>query len=257
MKTFSRRRRGLLALFVTALVMCALCPVTALAAGVRDMYRMYNPNSGEHFYTAQVEERNSLVMAGWKYEGVGWVAPEQSDTPVYRLYSGTDHHYTASMEERDNLVAAGWSYEGIGWYSGGSVPVYRQYNPNVVPTAPTNNSGSHNYTTSLAENDQLVSAGWYAEGIGWYAEGPGRAPTADEIASLPTPPAQPDPPVQQPSDPVTPVDPIPSVVYWTPGGSVYHTTPDCPSLKRSHTILSGSVEQAMAAGKGRVCKNCS
>ena len=134
------------------------------------MYRLYNPNSGEHFYTASAHERDSLRRAGWKYEGVGWTAPATSRTPVYRLYSGTDHHYTTSAAERDMLVRAGWRYEGVGWYSDDAkgTPLYRQFNPNVNPAAPRNNSGSHNYTTSRAEHDHLVSAGWRGEGIGWY-----------------------------------------------------------------------------------------
>ena len=45
-------------------------------------------------------------------------------------------------------------------------------------------------------------------------------------------------------------------VYWTPGGSKYHSTKDCVSLKRSKTINSGSVRQAKAAGKSSPCKNC-
>ena len=134
------------------------------------MHRLYNPNSGEHFYTASAHERDSLRRAGWKYEGVGWTAPASSRTPVHRLYSGTDHHYTTSAAERDMLVRAGWKYEGVGWYSDDAkgVPLYRQFNPNVNPGAPRNNSGSHNYTTSRAEHDHLVSVGWRGEGIGWY-----------------------------------------------------------------------------------------
>lgn len=134
------------------------------------MYRLYNPNSGEHFYTASVAERDSVRAAGWNYEGVGWTAPTKSNTPVYRLYSGTDHHYTTSAYERDSLIKAGWKYEGIGWYSDDAkgVPLYRQFNPNVNPNAPRNNSGSHNYTTSLAEHNHLISVGWRGENIGWY-----------------------------------------------------------------------------------------
>lgn len=107
--------------------------------------------------------------AGWNYEGIGWTAPADGNA-VYRLYSGTDHHYTMSEVERDHLISVGWSYEGIGWYSDAdeSVALYRQFNPNVQPSAPTNNSGSHNYTLSKVENDSLVSAGWNEEGIGWY-----------------------------------------------------------------------------------------
>jgi hypothetical protein len=134
------------------------------------MYRLYNPNSGEHFYTASASERDATAAAGWTYEGVGWYAPETSSQPVYRLYSGTDHHYTMSVAEKDMLVKAGWTYEGVAFYSDESegVALLRQYNPNVDPTAATGNSGSHNYTASPAENDWLVSLGWLAEGVGWY-----------------------------------------------------------------------------------------
>ncbi len=140
------------------------------------MYRLYNPNSGEHFYTASEFERDSVVASGWNDEGVGWIAPKASSKPVYRLYSGTDHHYTMSAFERDELVKAGWRIEGdnpegIAWYSDDAetVPLYRQFNPNVDPSAPTNNSGSHNYTTSLDEHNSLVSIGWRDENVGWYA----------------------------------------------------------------------------------------
>ena len=80
------------------------------------MHRLYNPNSGEHFYTAADNEKDFLVSAGWKYEGEGWKAPEQSDTPVYRLYNANagDHHYTLNATEKDFLVSVGWTYEGIG-----------------------------------------------------------------------------------------------------------------------------------------------
>ena len=129
------------------------------------MYRLYNPNSGEHFYTASSAERDHLKTVGWRYEGIGWWAPRRSNTPVYRLYNPNagDHHYTMSSYERDSLVKQGWRYEGIGWYSDDakSVPLYRQYNPNAK-------SGAHNYTTNKAENDMLARIGWKEEGIGWY-----------------------------------------------------------------------------------------
>ncbi|MDO4623473.1 MAG: hypothetical protein Q4B22_11020 [Eubacteriales bacterium] len=129
------------------------------------MYRMYNPNSGEHFYTANAAERNHLKAIGWKYEGVSWKAPVKSNTPVYRLYNPNsgDHHYTTNKGEKDMLVRAKWKYEGIGWYSDDNkgVPIYRQYNPNAKV-------GSHNFTSSKSENNYLVRVGWKAEGIAWY-----------------------------------------------------------------------------------------
>jgi len=130
------------------------------------MYRLYNPNSGEHFYTSNQGEKNHLVSVGWNYEGVGWDAP-LSGKPIYRLYNKNagDHHYTGSEEERDGLVAKGWKYEGIAWYTASSAtgkPQYRLYNPNCT------GAGAHHYTGSTKERDDLVVLGWKYEGIAWY-----------------------------------------------------------------------------------------
>lgn len=147
-----------------------LFPLTVRAADVT-MLRLYNPNSGEHFYTAYPAERDSLVKAGWRDEGTAWYAPEGSAFPVYRLYNPNagDHHYTMYYNEMKHLRSVGWNYEGVGWYSdpGKSVPVYRQYNPNA-------RCGSHNFTVNAAENAFLVTRGWKAEGISWYGVRPGR-----------------------------------------------------------------------------------
>ena len=138
------------------------------------MYRMYNPYSGEHLYTARGLEPGNLIMAGWQYEGVGWVAPGWSEKPVYRLYNPNeklgDHHYTTDDAEAEAMRNAGWEDEGIGWFSASDkgVPLYRQYNPNAYGMGMT---GAHNYTADIAENDNLVSIGWKAEGIAWYGVG--------------------------------------------------------------------------------------
>ena len=131
----------------------------------QDMFRLYNPNSGEHFYTSDYNERQTLIEAGWNYEGIGWNAPSASNTPVYRFYNPNagEHHYTTDSSEGDALIAAGWTYEGIGWYSDDAktVPLYRDYNPNQF-------SNNHNYTTDESEHNYLVSIGWNDEGYAWY-----------------------------------------------------------------------------------------
>lgn len=158
------------------------------------MNRLYNPNSGEHFYTSDSTEANALIGYGWKNEGIGWVAPSDQSIDasshaqtVYRLYNPNagDHHYTLDVKEKDSLVRMGWVDEGARWYSakaqsvwgnnesnqslsarssnaGYSIPIYRQYNPNAT------SSGSHNYTVDKVEDLTLISNGWKAEGIGWY-----------------------------------------------------------------------------------------
>lgn len=129
------------------------------------MYRLYNPNSGEHFYTEDPEERDSLYSLGWHTEGVGWIAPRHSNTPVYRLYNPNagDHFYTADLDEKNHLVHVGWRYEGIGWYSDDEQheTVWREYNPNAK-------AGSHNFTSDFDEHNMLIELGWHDEGIAWY-----------------------------------------------------------------------------------------
>ncbi len=70
---------------------------------------------------------------------------------------------------------------------------------------------------------------------------PAPEPTADPTTEL-----TPEPTVRE-------ADPQTETVYWVPKGKVWHTTPDCSTLSRSKTIMSGSIEES---GKPRVCKKC-
>ncbi|MBR4455127.1 MAG: Ig domain-containing protein [Solobacterium sp.] len=145
------------------------CTVVVRAETDKDhkyLFRMYNPNSGEHFYTSNEQEMSQLVTVGWKCEGYAFKAPVTSKTPMYRLYNPNagDHHYTKSQAEAKQLVAQGWRSEGIAFYAEDGkdgVPQYRLYNPNAT-------TGSHHYTYSAAERDSLVISGWKDEGIGFY-----------------------------------------------------------------------------------------
>lgn len=140
----------------------------ALASGTdaeaAQLYRAYNPNTGEHLYTANASEIPFVVKAGWRNEGYAWEAPSKG-APVYRMFNpnnGGDHHYTLNASERDHLKKVGWRYEGISWQSGGSTPVYRLYNPNAK-------SGTHHFTILASEKDSLVRAGWRYEGVAFYS----------------------------------------------------------------------------------------
>lgn len=170
--THWRVARALLAVFCAcaialAVTLAAQPAQQAYAANSQTMHRLYNPNSGEHFYTSSEVEKNDLVERGWQYENKGWTAPMQGEA-VYRLYNPNagEHHYTPDAGERDGLVAAGWNDEGIGWYSDPAinVPLWRLYNPNEY-------ANNHHYTTSEVERDHLLSVGWQVDGqdgIGWY-----------------------------------------------------------------------------------------
>ena len=138
----------------------------AASSTPKESYRLYNPLTGEHFFTTNKAEYDSLCAGGiWKAETSTWKTPEKSDFPIYRVCNPNtgDHHYTMDAHEKDVLVSLGWKDEGIGMYSADKdgEAVYRLYNPNAKV-------GSHHYTNSAAERDSLTALGWKDEGIGFY-----------------------------------------------------------------------------------------
>ena len=145
-------------------------PVKAVTANFNGpVYRLYNPNSGEHVYTMGLTEKNNLVHLGWGYEGVlgtsYYTMPGQTygKVPVYRLYSKNsgEHLYTINTNEVNQLKNYGWVNEGIVFYDATILPwnqettVERLYNPN---------SGQHFYTANWDERDYLKKIGWKDEG---------------------------------------------------------------------------------------------
>lgn len=127
-------------------------------------FRLYNRNSGEHFFTTNATEYQALVNLGWRAEGVAWFATATGDE-VYRLYNPNSgkHFYTKSVTEKQYLVRLGWHDEGVAYHVvANGIPVYRLYNKN---------DGRHFYTSSLYERNSLVQLGWRAEGVAWYGLG--------------------------------------------------------------------------------------
>ncbi|MEI3623823.1 family 25 glycosyl hydrolase [Lactococcus lactis subsp. lactis] len=134
--------------------------------GLQDVYRLYNANTGEHFYTLNFAEKTNLQNVGWRYEGIGWLS-SSTGSPVYRVYNpnakGGDHYYTMSKYEAQQLVSKGWRWDnngGAAFYSNGSKNLYVAYNPNA-------SSGSHNYTTNSYEQDNLLKLGWKYGAVAW------------------------------------------------------------------------------------------
>lgn len=139
---------------------------SAFNLGEQPIYRLYNPYTGQHFYTASFYEYTHLGAVGWSMEGVAFRTSGNGSVPMYRLYNpyNGQHLYTLSKQEHDSLVGAGWQSEGVGFKvdENGDYPVYRLYN---------SHSGEHFYTASKFEYDSLVRAGWNGEGVGFNAFG--------------------------------------------------------------------------------------
>ncbi|EOT42854.1 hypothetical protein I568_00374 [Enterococcus columbae DSM 7374 = ATCC 51263] len=138
--------------------------ISTQPANVHTIYRLYNPNNGQHLFTNSLNEYRSLVKIGWNGEKEAFNVSE-SGTPVYRLYNpySGEHHFTVSSDERERLSEIGWRFEGVSWQSFGNIPVYRLFNPFA-----NGKSDAHHFTTSLAEKNNLLSLGWRDEGIAWY-----------------------------------------------------------------------------------------
>ena len=135
-------------------------PTVSIEAVSNGVYRMYNPNSGQHHFTASHNEAESLASIGWTYEGVGFKSGDGAN--VYRLYNpfGGQHFLTTNAEEGMSLAIAHWVVESVAFKAGETYNVYRLYNPN---------NGDHLYSTSSDERHSLVNAGWHDEGIAFKA----------------------------------------------------------------------------------------
>jgi hypothetical protein len=80
------------------------------ASGATAIFRMYNPNSGRHYYTASGGERDSLKGVGWVYEkdeGFVHASAQAGTAEVFRLYNTNSgvHLYTARADEKDLILA--------------------------------------------------------------------------------------------------------------------------------------------------------
>jgi len=161
---------------------CAIVAQTAPDA----VYRFYNRETGTHFYTASLSERDDVIraFAQFAYEGAAFAAlsqPRADSVPVFRFYNKTTgtHFYTTSASERDGIVAyyPQFVYEGPAFHAlavagtDGRTAVYRFFNKTT---------GSHFYTASAAERDKVVATypAFVYEGIAFYVY-----PAADAAAA--------------------------------------------------------------------------
>jgi len=147
---------------------------------VAPVYRYWNGNSNDHFYTTNSGEISGGHSQGYSSEGVAFQLsslPSPGLVPVYRYFKHDvkDHFYTTNTNEIGVLTAGmtgkhGYVCEGILGYISptqipGTVPVYRYWKPS---------DSDHFYTTNTSEIGVVVvgssgNHGYVCEGILGYA----------------------------------------------------------------------------------------
>ena len=139
------------------------------------VYRFYNSQTQQHFYTANTAERDMLKNTpsiGYSFEGGAFGASLSTGPgllPLYRFYAGAsqDHFYTTSESEKNSLISntkSGYGFEGVAFYvygagSSADSNVNRYYNAKI---------GQHLFTGNTSEIAGL-SKDWVSEGVAFKA----------------------------------------------------------------------------------------
>jgi len=93
------------------------CVPNTQVAGTVAIFRMYNPNTGRHYYSVGAGERDSLKGIGWVYEkdeGSIFTALGSGLSEIFKLYNQNSgvHLYTENAATKDAILAA---FPGI-WF---------------------------------------------------------------------------------------------------------------------------------------------
>ena len=129
--------------------------------GHTNLYRVYNPNNGDHYFTIDKNEASHLVNLGWNAEGAPYKVISNNGrrtafgTAIWSVYNpNTGEHLLTEEGEADALAQVGWTKEDVKFYTvqNGSASVVRVYNPNT-------NGPAHLYTDA-SEANGLAKIGW-------------------------------------------------------------------------------------------------
>jgi len=157
------------------------------ATATQELYRLFDPHSGEHLYTTHLEEVQHLVGLGWDWEQAQTMLVPVSGAPVWRLFDphNGDHPSTTDAHECEVLTTEqGWVYDfdgGAAFHSADASgrPVYRIYDTRAARFG-------HLFTADANERAvHLAEGGWNDEKIAWYAVDPAtlREPAAPKPAA--------------------------------------------------------------------------
>lgn len=152
-------------------------PAFAIGEHTSLFFRLFNPRTGDHFYTSNAAERSAALSSGYKDEGVlGAILTSStaSSTALFRLFNSRtgDHFYTTSATERATAISSGYVSEDTAGFifptliaqTPSLLPMFRLFNPHT---------GDHFYTTSITERIRATQrSGYTFEGITGYIPDP-------------------------------------------------------------------------------------
>ncbi len=225
---------------------------TGIFSGVKE----YAPNSG---YTYEVVEPTSDTLGSVKFidgEDNVFISFLPTDDGIEMISSVTYHYASSNLEVtranystdrvpgndifethiigRYTQTVDGLDAQREFLFSGETSAPTEEPQPTSAP-APHQSQAPDN-TTSSAPSESPTKA-------------PSKAPADNsKPKSTPVPAAT--------ESPNSPTKPVGDTVYWTPNGEKYHSTSACVSLKRSSTISSGTLDEAINSGHDEPCKLC-
>jgi hypothetical protein len=145
-------------------------------SGLNAVYRFFDTNTGDHFYTTSAAEKQQILqtLPSYHYEGVAWATPDKGPgtEDVFRFYDTAtrDHFFTDSAAERDQILKTlpSYHYEGVAFQAyadpsaagSGADTLERFYNTTTHV---------HHYAAS-AQEGYAINHG--SAGAGWVDDGP-------------------------------------------------------------------------------------
>lgn len=163
---------------VSNVIVPATIPVAA--SPTSEVFRFYNTDTGLHFYTNSVSERDAVInsLPNFHYEGGVFKVPVNAGngavTDVYRFFDNSigSHFYTASAAERDLLkaTASQMQYEGAAFKAYANAGADGEHQ--AVHRFLRSDTGTHFYTASETEKTtvEAIMPLFRYEGIAYFAD---------------------------------------------------------------------------------------
>lgn len=143
-------------------------------AGVSAVYRFYDTQTQDHFYTVSAAEKQQIIATIPHYvlEGVSWATPDKGTGThdVFRFYNATskDHFFTDDVAERDSILKnlPTYAYEGVAFQAYDA-----DTSSDTITLARFYNTATHLH--HFAPEGEAAGIRQGAAGAGWVDEGPG------------------------------------------------------------------------------------